>query len=92
MARAANSTGTEAVYVTDIVVTLYSFADTGLISLTDGTNTHFSWLCKDGNGSHFAVHFNQPFYWGQNVAINLINGTANVKAKLVVLGYVNMKA
>jgi hypothetical protein len=90
--RAANATTTESVYITDIIITIYAYADTGTIALQDGTTTYFQWLCKDGNGSSIHIHFNKPFYWGQNKAINLINATANVSCRAVVLGYTNIKA
>ena len=90
--RAANASGTEAVWITDIIVTIYSFADTGTLAFQDGTTTYFQWLCKDGNGNHIHIHFREPFYWGQNKAINFINATANVSAKAVVLGFTRTKA
>jgi hypothetical protein len=91
-ARAANATGTESVFITDIVITIYAHADTGTLALNDGTTSYFMWLCKDGNGHTINIHFDQPFYWGQNKKIDFINATAYVKANLVIKGFTNIKA
>jgi len=76
-------------YVTKIVVTVFAFADTGTISLTDGTTTFFEWLAKDGNGNHFEVTFpgDLAFSWGSGKAIVLTIGTANLSCKVVMTGF-----
>ena len=76
-------------FVTSGVITIEAHADTGLISLDDGTADIIGpILCKDGNGSVFLINFGETGYdWGSNKAIRLINSTANVSARITLVGY-----
>jgi hypothetical protein len=84
---AANANGSH--HVRKIVVTVYAYSATGTIALTDGTTSFFLWQPSTGNGCHFEVTFPEEytFNWGTNKAITLTCGTANVSARVVVLGY-----
>jgi hypothetical protein len=72
----------------DIMITAYS--TTGTLALSDGTTTFFGpWLCKDGNGGHIHIEFDDdnPWTWTTLKPINLVNATANVGARITVKGF-----
>ena len=66
-----------------------SHADTGLLSLDDGTDKKIGpFVCKDGNGSVFPFDFGEEGYdWGINKPLRLVNATANVSGSVTLTGY-----
>jgi hypothetical protein len=76
--------------LTSIDVLISSPADTGVLSLSDGTTVWFGpWLCKDGNGCHVSMkwHPSDPFMLPAGKPFQLICATANVGARCTVKGY-----
>ena len=72
----------------DIMITAYSA--TGTLALSDGTDTWFGpWLCKDGNGSHIHIEYDEenPWMWTTLKPLQLVNATANVGARIMVKGW-----
>jgi len=76
--------------ITEIVISIYAFQDTGTLALNDGTTTYFGpWLCKDGNGHTIVLRFKDGFTWGKGKAIIVTVATAAVKARVTVKGFMN---
>ena len=76
--------------ITSIDVDISVFADTGLLSITDGTTTWFGpWLCKDGNGNHIEKRWSadDPFMLPANKGLYLVCATDSVGARCTVKGY-----
>ena len=76
--------------ITSIDIAISAFADTGVLSISDGTTTWFGpWLCKDGNGANISLRWpaNDPFTWTVSKPINLVCATANVGARCTVKGF-----
>jgi hypothetical protein len=76
--------------ITGIDVGITAYADTGLLSITDGTNVWWGpWLCKDGNGSNISMRWpsDDPFMLPADKGLSIVCATANVGATCTVKGY-----
>jgi len=75
--------------LTEIDIGITAYADTGVLSLSDGTTVWFGpWLCKSGNGHLIPLKWADGWQWTTEKPLQLICATANVGARITVKGFV----